>query len=259
MPAVGRGLHVSVVPILLDVIPRPEAQRGLLQPRQVEGAGERHVAIVAAHGVPRILSAVDIGIRQAHLSRAGELDTQIALAQKFNVVGGVLVNRTRPLGGISAMGVVNSHGPHVQIGVTVAPIIQTGVIHQIGDQPVGEHLIKSQPVIGENSVEPGDSVGVLSYHRARRLLTEAVEEISHQQVAGPVVQVRFVGFGPGGELDVGLLYEGLWRVPNVVVVEVGCQFGASFVDPPILVAVVVPVDHVLELVGQHPIVEIGVW
>jgi len=95
----------------------------------------------------------------------------------------------------------------------------------------------------------------------RRLLAKAIQKVSHEEITATIVspsRTRPI-IRPGVELCVGAMAEHPVGTTDVKVVELHGQLRHPLVDPRVFVAVGVPMDHVLKLVGQHAIVKAGTW
>ena len=201
------------------------------------------------------------GIGQAGSRGALEVDAHVAAAGQFDVVGGVLRHVGLALHGVAAMGRVNRHRLDVVALVAIASIGKVRIVQEVGDHPVGEHVVEGDAgvVLGQRLVEPVDAVGVGGHRVLRQLVAEALQEVRHEQVGVAIVLGAAVGVvTPGVQLRVGQGAEGVVSAAAVVAVQLRSQLAHSLVDPTGLVLVLVPVDHVLELMRQHAVVEVGV-
>jgi hypothetical protein len=99
-----------------------------------------------------------------------------------------------------------------------------------------------------------------SWMRLHRKNSETVEEVIHEEETGPVVGGGVVR-RPIGQLQVGVLYVSIVETAHIVTVQERGQFGETLVKPGRFIAVLVPVNHVLEFMGKDirvAIREIGV-
>ena len=201
------------------------------------------------------------GIHQADLGGAGEAKGQWLLAAQFDIIGTVLVYGTALGDGVVPVVVsgFDVEGGWVNLPVAVAPVGDVGVIQQVGDDPVSEEVLVGQPSAQflQHGLHAGEGVFGVSNQRLGGLRAKAVEEIGGEKVPRAVVgPCRPWAFGPGVQLRIRLHSKCPVGATGIKVVQVHRQFGEALVQPGLFVAVVVPVDHVLELVSQHAVVEI---
>ena len=180
----GADDDVGVVPVLFDVVPRPEAQFGFRRVAQVDDAREAGVGFVLAVGPPQVLAAVRVRVHQGGLRGAGEAELHRCLAFDFDVVHAVLVDAAAFFDGRrvpDAMGAIDARFADIDAWVAVSTFCDRCVIHQVGDDPIGEDVLvrerKSQ-IFAEDGIDAVHPVFGMGDQGFCGVLAEAVEEVA---------------------------------------------------------------------------------
>ena len=260
-PAIGTDLHVGVVPVLLDVVPGPELQRCAVDFGEVELTGQGHVRVVPPIRPPQVLAAVGGGVDQAGLCGAGEGELEWLAALYLDVVGPVLADGGLVAGRELGVGAGDPDLRRVHLRVPVAAVVDGGVVQQVGYDPVGEDVLGGYPgpELCQDRVHGGEAVLRVGHQGLGGFGAESIQEVGGEHVPGTVAGEDVIGvIVDVGELGVRAAGEAEFEPPGVEAGEVGGEHREALVEPGVLVPVGVPVDHVLELVGQRAVVAVAV-
>ena len=147
-----------------------------------------------------------------------------------------------------------------KVAIAINPVAPQGkcVTHIVRHHPVGKEIIKGERVVrpGQDSIKAARAIGRVRHQGARQFRAEALGKIGREEICAAIM--RAVARGacpPGGELRIrrgGKVARGA-GVGRKARDLLG-KFAQALVDPCLLVAVAIPVDHVLELVGQHRLI-----
>ena len=204
------------------------------------------------------------GVDQCYLGRSGESKGEGAISLKLDIVDCVLSDR-----GLARHGIVTGCEPFIQLEwgrvdlvVCIPPVLNTGVIQQVGDHPLGEQVFEAhiQSHIVQDDIHGIKAVIWMPHQSLGGLRSKAIQEVGCIQVTSPiagkavgsvvidVIQLDIRSSGKGGR---GI-------AAGVIAVEIGRQLGKALVEPRGFVPVPVPVDHVLEFVGQSAVIVLAV-
>src|SRR5579859_1021982 len=205
--AVGGGLQVSEVVVLLQLIPGIVLERGLGQAGQVELARHAGVAGVVAVSPEGIASADGVGWQHLHLLRAGEGDVELASAVDLVIGGAELMHVGRGIdraGGIGVSGGIDLGRLQVVV-VGIAAVGHAGIAQVVGDGPVREHVHAGQLLAGglvfnaqggQSGVDRVHAIVGVGHERLGGAVAKTIQEIRHKQEAGAIVRAN-AGVGGG--------------------------------------------------------------